>query len=257
VAVLRGLPLRYLVLVAALALIAGCGKKGMPIAPEALVPAPIKDLAVAQQGGHFLVSWSAPSKEEGGAPLKNLAGFLLFRRIVLPADQDCEECSGAYSELAKVDLDYLQGVRRIGNRFLLEDFDLRKQQSYQYKVRSFTTEKTESRDSNKVRLTAVTPPLPPVVEALSSATGVVLAFVALPPEEGTFVGYNIYRAKAGGEMPLAPLNAAPLTGTTYEDKELLVGVRYLYTVTSVATINGKTVESAPSNEAEGAISERD
>jgi len=124
-------------------------------------------------------------------------------------------------------------------------------------VRSFTTERSESKDSNKVRLTAVTPPLPPVLEALSSATGVVLAFVALPPEEGTFVGYNIYRAKAGGEMPLAPLNAAPLNSTTYEDKELLVGVRYLYTVTSVATIYGKAVESAPSNEAEGAISERD
>jgi len=253
----------------ALSFLAGCGKKGALIPPEALAPAPVADLATAQKGGRFQVSWSAPGKEEGGATLRNLAGFLLFRRVVLPPAEDCEECPTAYSERARIDLDYLHGVWRIGNRYLFDDFDLRKGKTYQYKLRSFTKDGDQSKESNKARRTAVTPPLPPVVEAFSSATGVVLAFVSLPPEEGTLVGYNIYRgkpakasaaetsAKAIADEPLVPLNTTPVTGTTYEDKELLVGVRYSYTVTSIAKVNGDTVESAPSNTAEGAMSERE
>jgi predicted small lipoprotein YifL len=243
--------------VTALALLSGCGKKGALVPPEALAPAPIADLALAQKGGRFQVSWSAPNKQEGGAPLRDLAGFLLFRRMLLPPAEECEECPSAYARLARIDLDYLQGIRRIGNLFLFDDPDLQKGKSYQYKVRSFTTDGAQSKDSNKARRSALAPPLPPVLEALSSTTGVVLAFVAPPPEEGSLVGYHIYRSKKGGKMPLTPLNAKPFTGTTYEDKEPLVGMSYSYTATSVLTLNGETVESAPSNQAEGAILERD
>lgn len=251
-----------------LVLLSGCGKKGALIPPEALAPASVSDLAVAQKGGRFQVSWSAPSKEQGGAPLKDLAGFLLFKRMLLPPAQDCETCPSAYSQLAKIDLDYLQGVRRVGNLFLVDDADLKKGKSYQYKVRSFTADGTQSRDSNVARRSAVTAPLPPVLEALSSETGVVLAFVALPPEEGTLIGYNVYRSKIA-ETPsastsatapaelISPLNATPITGTTFEDKGLLVGARYSYIVTTLAAVNGETVESAPSNQAEGAIVDRD
>lgn len=255
--------LGMLPVVMGLVLLSGCGKKGALIPPEALAPAPVSDLALAQKGGRFQVSWSAPSKEEGGATLKDLAGFQLFKRMLLPPAQDCETCPSAYSQLARIDLDYLQGVRRVGNLFLVDDGDLKQGKSYQYKVRSFTTDGTQSRDSNVVRRSAVTAPLPPVLEALSSETGVVLAFVALPPEEGTLIGYNVYRSKMA-ETPatspaelISPLNATPITGTTFEDKGLLIGVRYSYIVTTLAAVNGETVESAPSNRAEGAILDRD
>ena len=250
-------------LILGFALLSGCGKKGALVPPEALAPAPVSDLAIAQKGARFEVTWSAPSREEGGAPLRDLAGFLLFRRTLLPPAEDCEECPGAYSQLARIDLDFPQGVRRIGNRLLVDDYTPKKGKSYQYKVRAFTTGGARSRDSNLARRAAVTPPLPPVVEALSSATGVVLAFVAPPPEEGSLIGYNIYRsrlsasAEATADLTLSPLNAAPVTGTTYEDKEILVGERYSYTVTSLAAVNGETVQSAPSNPAEGGILERD
>lgn len=255
-AALRG-PLRAVLVVAVLALAAGCGKRGALVPPEALAPAPVTDLALAQKGGRFQVSWSAPTRQEGGAPLRDLAGFLLFRRMLLPPAEDCEECPGAYAELSRIDLDYLRGVRRLGNLFLFDDSDLKPGKSYQYKLRSFTTDGTQSRDSNKVRHTVLAPPPAPVLEALSSTTGVVLAFVALPPREGSLIGFNIYRARKGDEMPLSPLNSAPVTGTTYEDKVPLVGVPYDYQVTSVAQLNGETAESALSNRAEGAMLERD
>ena len=243
-----------MVVVAALALsvAAGCGKKGPLIPPEALLPAPVANLAVAQKGARFQVSWSAPGRQEGGSPLMDLAGFLLLRRMLLPAAEDCDECPGAYSQLARIDLDYPQGIRRVGNLFIYDDFELKKGNSYQYKLRSFTTQAAQSKDSNRTHHRFLAPPPPPVVEALSSTNGVVLAFVAPPPEEGSLIGYNIYRSKKGREMPLSPLNAAPITGTTYEDKVLLVGA-YDYLVTSVVALNGETVESVPSNRVEGSI----
>lgn len=250
--------LRVLPLIIGLALLPGCGKKGPLVPPEALVPAPVGDLALAQKGARFQVSWSAPTREQGGARLTDLAGFLLFKRVLLPASEDCESCPGAYSQPPlRVDLDYPQGALRLGNRFLIDDYDLKKGMSYQYKVRSYTRDGAQSRDSNLARRTAVTAPLPPVLEALSSATGVVLSFVAIPPEEGTLTGYNIYRGKIADPVPVSPLNATPVTGPNYEDKALLIGERYRYTVTSLAKVGAETVESAPSNMVEGAIAERD
>jgi predicted small lipoprotein YifL len=239
-----------LALAASVLLLGGCGKKGALVPPEALVPAPIASLAVTQKGGEFQVSWTGPGKQEGGGKLQDLDGFLLFRRNVLPPSEDCEECASAYRELIRVDLDLPEGVRRVGSLWFYDDVDLRKGQSYQYKVRSYTKSGAQSKDSNKVRRTAVTPPLPPVLEAAGSPSEVTLNFVALPPEEGAFVGYNIYRARKGEPMPLAPLNPTPFTGNSYADKELVLGITYDYTVTGIAKVGGETVESAPSNTAE-------
>lgn len=232
---------------ASLALLAGCGKKGPLVPPEALVPAPIASLAVAQKGGELQVSWSGPGKQEGGGKLENLAGFLLFRRDVLPPGEDCEECPGAYSQLAKVDLELPEKVRRAGGLWIYDDFELQKGRTYQYKVRSFSKDGAQSKDSNKVRRAAVTPPLPPVLEAQGSPNEVELKFVALPPEEGNFLGYNIYRSKKDEPAPLAPVNKEPVAGNTYRDQELVLGMTYRYTVTGVAKVGSDTVESAPSN----------
>jgi predicted small lipoprotein YifL len=236
----------------------GCGKKGALIAPETLVPAPITNLSLAQKGGFFQVSWSAPSKEQGGAHLKDLAGFLLFRRVLLPPNLDCDECAGAYAERARIDLDYLKETRKVGNLYLFDDHDLKEGVSYQYKIRSYSADGAQSRDSNRAHHSAALPPLPPVLEALSSSTGVVLSFVAIPPEQGQLLGYNVYRSLSGQPLPRSPLNTAPITGNTYEDKAVLIGVHYSYVVRAVAVLpNGETVESVPSNSAEGTLQERD
>jgi predicted small lipoprotein YifL len=241
-----------------LLVLSGCGKRGALVPPEALVPAPVSNLALAQRGSHLQVSWSIPTKEQGGARLKDLAGFLLFRRVLLPANLDCDDCPGAYAERARIDLDYLREARRSGDQILFDDHDLKEGESYQYKVRSFGADGSQSRDSNRAHHTLVPPPLPPVLEALSTSTGVALKFVAIPPETGKLLGYNIYRNKTGEPAPLAPLNAKPISANSYEDAALLVGVPYSYTVRTVVTLpNGETVESVPSNQAGGSLLERD
>ncbi|HJV66397.1 MAG TPA: hypothetical protein VJ550_11730, partial [Geomonas sp.] len=124
----------FLLVLLPLLLLSGCGKKGPLIPPEALSPAPVLDLAVAQKGGGFQVSWSAPSRQESGERLTDLAGFLLFRRPVLPPAEDCEECPTAYTQLLQVYVDYPQGVTKLGNRYLYADYDLLEGKTYQYKV---------------------------------------------------------------------------------------------------------------------------
>jgi hypothetical protein len=240
-----------------LSVVAGCGKRGALIPPEALVPAPVKDLAVAQKGARFQVSWSAPGKDVAGRTLRDLAGFELFRRLVLPPAEDCEDCPTAYQQMVRVDLSYLQGVRRTGNLFLYDDSDLTSGKIYQYKVRSFSKEGAQSSDSNRARHAVLAAPAPPVLEAISSPAGVVLAYLAPAPKEGKLLGYNIYRTKKGGVMPPAPLNPAPLAATTYEDKLQLLGVPYDYQVTTVAVVDGETVESPPSNLVESEMQPRE
>lgn len=248
---------RILCLIVLALLLTACGRKGPLLPPEALVPAPIADLRVVQQGNLFQLSWSAPTKEEGGGPLRDLAGFRLLRREVLPPGEDCEECPTAYRLLKAVDLEYLQDVRRAGNRYFYADADLRQGTTYQYRAVSLQQDGTTSRTSNKVRRTAVTPPLPPVVQAASTSSGVRLEFVVIPPEVGTLAGYNIYRQQAGAGAEKVALTEKPVTGNTFEDQRLTSGVPYQYQVRAVALVNGETVESALSNEVEGALTDSD
>jgi predicted small lipoprotein YifL len=236
-------------------LLLGCGKKGPLVPPEALVPAAVTDLAVAQKGDYFQLSWSAPTKEMGGSRLADLAGFELFRRQVLPPGEDCEQCPNAYQLLKKVDIEYLQGADRVGNVLLTNDNGVDAGRTYQYKVISLKKDGTPSPDSNKARRQKVQPPQPPVVKAVSQATGIVLAITPPQGDPTAIVGYNIYRSRQGEPLVPLPLNDKPITGTTFEDLRVQRGVTYRYTARAIAGAAGETLESNPSNEVTGALTE--
>jgi len=236
--------------------LAGCGRKGPLKPPEALVPAPVADLRVVQQGGQFLVSWSRPSGEEGGGALRDLARFLLFRREILPPGEDCEECADAYRLLRSIDLEYPRGVTVSGGRYFLHDADLTEGTTYRYKVLSLKQDGTASRASNRADAKNVVPPQPPAVTAASSLSGVVLTWKGVaPPPEGRIEGYNVYRKEEGDKLSLLPLNGTPVTEATFTDTHLEWGKQYDYAVRTVARIAGGTVESGLSNQVRGALAE--
>lgn len=226
--------------------LAGCGRKGPLAPPEALVPAAIVDLRVAQQGESFLLSWSAPTREAGGRPLKELAGFRLLRREVLPPAEDCEECPDAYRLIATVDLEYLREARRFGDRFFYGDAGLRSGATYQYKLVAFRRDGTASRDSNRSRHRLVLPPPPPVPKGLFTSAGIILEWPAVTTAGSAVVGYNVYRWREGQPIPPVPLNERPLTEPRFEDLRLEQGIVYSYAVRTVAGIEGEVAESAPS-----------
>ncbi|HEX2770269.1 MAG TPA: lipoprotein [Geobacteraceae bacterium] len=249
---------RILMITVLALLLAGCGRKGKLFPPEALRPAPVNDLQIAQKGERFQVSWSQPAHGEGGRPIKDLAGFHLFKREVLPPAEDCESCADAYKPLKIVDLAYLQDVRRVGGRLFLSDADVETGKTYQYKLLSFQKDGTPSRDSNKARRKKVPLPAPPRLKAVFSPTGVLLQWEGgVLPANSKVMGYNLYRLRADALPPLVPVNAAPMPGSDYDDPRLERGVTYTYTVRTVAEMEGVKVESEPSNEAKGTLAEPD
>jgi predicted small lipoprotein YifL len=239
-------------------LLAGCGKKGALILPEALVPAPIADLKVAQQGERFVVSWSRPDHQEGGGMLRDLAGFHLFRREVLPPGEDCEECPTAYRLITSVDLQYPKGVAVFGDHYYFIDGDPATGKSFRYKVVSEKKDGIQSRASNRADRKKRAAPQPPVVQALASPSEIDLHWQAVAMAgNGKIEGYNVYRKRNGENFPPAPLNSTPVREAVFKDSRLEDGVKYVYAVRTVAVIEGETVESELSNEVEATLSEPD
>jgi predicted small lipoprotein YifL len=237
-------------------LFAACGKKGVLISPDAQLPAPVNDLRAAQMGESFQLSWSLPTQEERGRALKDLAGFRLFKREVLPPEEDCESCPNAYRLLKSLDMEYLQDVRLSGGRMFLRDIDVISGTTCQYKVVSLRKDGTSSRDSNKARLKKVAPPAPPRLTAHFSATGVLLHWEGgAAPANGKLLGCNVYRWRADALPALVPTNDSPVPGPDYEDLGLERGKTYIYALRTVAEVEGGMVESELSNEVKGTLVE--
>ncbi len=233
-------------------LLSACGKRGPLAPPEALVPAPIKDLRVEQKGVRFMVCWSGPGKQEWGGPLDGLAGFRVFRRIVLPPDQDCEACPAAYRIVKTVDPEYLQDVRRSGSLYCFFDKDLAVGTTYQYKAVSLQKDGAVSRDSNRARKRFTSPPMPPQLAIEPAPEGVTLRWKPGPLPPGAVPeGFSIYRKHAVGMMPLNPVALVLPDADGFSDSRMEYGVKYLYAVRSVARVDGELVESELSNEVEG------
>jgi len=244
--------------VVALCVLAGCGKKGPLMPPEALVPASVTDLRVEQLGGEFVVSWSAPASEQGGRRLKDLASFQLFKREVLPPGEDCEECPTAYRLVKMVDLDYLQGIEAVGNRYRYRDLDLVEGKTYRYKVLSLKKDGTVSRTSNQAGRKKVASPLPPVLKGKSTLSAIMLEWNgAAAPVNGRIEGYVVYRKVSGERTYPSSLTQVPLTATNFEDTQPEWGKKYDYAVRTVAVVGGETVESELSNEIQAALAEAD
>lgn len=224
-------------------LLSACGKKGPLVYPETTLPAPIATLGVEQKGDVFFITWSPPAKEVNGKALKELGGFRIFRRDVLPPGEDCEECPAAYRVIRTVDLEYLQDVRFYNNIYVCADRETENGKSYQYKIVSFKMDGSESAPSNKVRRKKVAAPPAPRLKAIAAPTGIILEWET--PQGVSDVAYNIYRRRADQISSLVILNSTPVRENRFEDLGLARGVKYIYTVRGVAD----AVEGALSNEA--------
>lgn len=59
------------------------------------------------------------------------------------------------------------------------------------------------------------------------------------------VTYNVYRASASAGPFTTPLNASPITGTTYSDTTVQAGQTYYYVATAVASDGSQSADSSP------------
>lgn len=230
--------------------LSACGRKGALMPPEALVPGTVESLRVVQKGEIFEISWSQPSKEQSGRPLRNLAGFRLLKREVLPAEVDCSSCPDSWQLLSSVELDFPGGIKKIGNYFIYLDKGLKSEAKVEYRVLAFSRNGGISRPVTTESRKKVAPPTPPLLKATGLPTAIRLDFVLPAVDWGASNGFNIYRRQPDEQSSPFPINPVPVTSTEWEDKLLQYGKKYIYSATTITTRNGQQVESAPSEEVE-------
>jgi len=246
---------KFFLMLLILPLCFSCGRKGQLIPPEALVPATVGNLQVQQQGESYRISWSAPGKEQSGRPLRDLAGFQLLRRELLPGGQDCAACSDAWQLIATVDLDLPLNVEKSGGSYIYRDRGVKPTSSNQYRLVAFSKSGGISRPVTSPLKKFLPPPSPPVLKATTTPTAIRLE---LQPREATpqeIAGYNIYRRTGSEPMPPLPLNRIPLTEPVYEDMAVAYGSSYRYAASLLLKSGDDLVESEPSPEIEVLFSE--
>src|SRR5204862_262632 len=72
-----------------------CGKKGDPRAPELATPKVITNLSARVDQTGVVLTWSRPTEYVDGTALKDLAGFVIFRKDISPSCLDCPVPYGA------------------------------------------------------------------------------------------------------------------------------------------------------------------
>ncbi len=125
-----------------------CGKKGDPRAPELAVPETIRDLRGRVEPVGISLTWTRPTQYLDGKELKDLAGFVIFRKEVSPT---CPDCLVPYRQRATVKLeDQGKFVQKKQYRFV--DQELTAPAIYGYRVSSLLMDGSLSDPSNEVQL---------------------------------------------------------------------------------------------------------
>jgi hypothetical protein len=227
--------------------LAGCGKKG-PLRPL-LKPLPAAPGAfnIRQDGERLLLSWTLPKTNLDGTPLTDLQGFHIYR-IEFDLGHDCPECRDPDEPRGDLDLDFLRGAVRQGERIFFWDDAVRHGKGYRYRVKAVTKAGREGDGSVAARVVQLAAPAPGALQASGRDRQVRLRWEApaAAPLEGSLAGYNLYRAEGDAPLPPLPLNSALITATSYDDFGLINGTSYRYVVRSVVSIGADLVESAAS-----------
>jgi hypothetical protein len=244
-----------------LTLAGGCGKKGDPLPPILLVPAPTTDLSVVRRGDELLLDLAYPQTTAAGTPLPRLAELAVWQ-LVWRAPQPAAE------PVAADERQFLAGARPVrmvegeelgaavaGDRIRLT-LDVPAPEAgtsglpmVTLAVKTEGPSGEESVFSNRVSFPLVEPPAPPTgIEAEAQARGVRVRWSY--PEAPEVEGFNVYRRKATERSYGAPLRTLASTERLFLDESALFGESYIYTVAAVARRRPAVVESPFAEEVE-------
>jgi hypothetical protein len=126
-----------------------CGKKSDPRAPELATPEPIKNLSVRADRTGIALTWSRPTQYIDGSEIKDLAGFVIFRKELSPS---CLDCPVPYRPVTTVMVeDREKFVKQKQYRFI--DEQVQANAVYRYRIASQLTDGSLSAPSNEVEIT--------------------------------------------------------------------------------------------------------
>ncbi len=233
-----------LAVLALVAGIAGCGKKGPPVAPERRLPAAASALTASVEGNMVVLSWINPKTRVDGTRLRDLGTVKLHRR---------EEAEGAppraamvsqgqvvgWDEVASIRLDAADpavvrgdGVRWVDRQALVPG------RRYVYVVTAHDSAGRTSAPSERLAVVYLAAPGPPRNLAAAPGEGQVRLRWETPAAlaDGSAlrgeIRYEILRA-SGADAPLVPVTPAPVAGTSFTDTGLENETTYRYAIRAV------------------------
>ncbi len=247
---------RYLVRVAGLFLVGaslllagGCGFKNKPVPPEAVVPQAIDDLRHTTSDKGVQLTWSYPVRTIRGSVIEDISSFELYRAEIALADY-CPSCPIPFTEPVSISGGpSLDGETR--RRVAYDSHLLRPGHKYFYKVRSRTSWFADSADSNIISFVWFEPAAAPgTVTAKAGDRQVALSWqpVAMKTAgQGMAIKYQVIR-RATGQEPTKI--GEPLAATSYIDRQVSNGQKYMYTVQTLTDYRNELAEGGVSKEVE-------
>jgi len=214
---------------------AGCGRKTLPIPPQAAIPVPIADLRHTLDDQGVTLSWTYPSFAESGEKIDNIRTFKLYKSEE-HAEDFCADCPVQYDREITLSA---AGVKP-GSRMTYTDTDLQRNYRYTYKVVSGSGWNIVSNDSNKVSFRWEAPLPPPIGLNLQVADRRLI--LAWQPVTTLYDGspitepvcYQVYRSSKGRAFARI---GEPVAGLSYVDEGLANGRKYFYRVRAVRTLD--------------------
>ena len=242
----------------------GCGKKGDPTPPIRAIPAPVKDLALHQQGEDLILQFEYPKITIGGGPLPGIARIELLELVEpapaegTPAEVDARRFAAASNvrqALNESDLSAASTGDRIYLRLQIPSAaESEERNNYSYGVRVLASNGEISGLSNVVSMVPEAPPSPPVnLKVIPSPEGLRVSWGLGSGLE--VEGFNVYRRDARSRSYRRALRSLDADTREYLDSSARFGRRYIYTVTAVVS-REPLVESRLSGETEVLFQDR-
>jgi len=235
--------------------VAACGKKAPPVAPERRLPLPPSDLKASVEERTVTVSWQNPRARVDNTRMRDLAVVHLWRREEAPgAPPKPAMLSGdrvvGYDEVARIPLDQPPpGVQVQGGTMSVPDAKgLAFGKRYIYVATAEDSTQRSSAPSQRLEVAFLAAPEAP--QGLRAEPGdreVSLrwqppaAFLDGAPASGE-IRYTILRG--GEDGPLTAVTTAPVAGTTYTATGLANDTAYRFAVQAVR-VEGASAAKGP------------
>jgi hypothetical protein len=244
-------------LAVALTFVIGCGKRRPPQPPVERVQQRTELLSGVQQGNQVVLSWPAPSRNAPDSSVQSIRRVDVYRLAEkpgapLPLTED--EFSARSTLVGSVTF---EEIRNAGENLTYTDkLELNSPTRLRYAVRYVNASGQRAAFSNFLLIEPAARIAQPPSLASTDLTESAINLSWQPPTANidgstppNLLGYNIYRLDESQNEPgQTPINSAPVTATTYSDKNFKFGNSYRYVVRSVSLgTEGLQVESLNSN----------